>query len=63
VAKQDLLAKNDPPRARRRFTAEFKAMVALEVIKGYQSAAELDNQAQVAAHQITAWKREATGGR
>ena len=44
---------------RRRFTAEFKAKVALEAIKGYQTVAELATKHELHPTQITAWKREA----
>jgi transposase len=40
-------------RTRRRFSAEFKAKVALEAIKGHETVAELHPT------QIAAWKREA----
>ena len=46
-------------RTRRRFTAEFKAKVALEAIKGVQTVAELATRHELHPTQITAWKREA----
>ena len=46
-------------RTRRRFSAEFKAKVALEAIKG-ETVAELATKHGLHATQITAWKREAT---
>jgi len=46
-------------RTRRRFTAEFKAKVALEAIKGHQTVAELATKHELHPTQITAWKREA----
>jgi transposase len=46
-------------RTRRRFTAEFKAKVALEAIKGQQTVAELATKHELHPTQITAWKREA----
>ena len=46
-------------RTRRRFTAEFKAKVALEAIKGHQTVAELATRHELHPTQITAWKREA----
>ena len=44
---------------RRRFTAEFKAKVALEAIKGHQTVAELTTKHELHPTQIAAWKREA----
>ena len=46
-------------KTRRRFTAEFKAKVALEAIKGHQTVAELATRHELHPTQITAWKREA----
>src|SRR5664279_1194717 len=46
-------------RTRRRFTAEFKAKVALEAIKGHQTVAELATKHERHPTQIAAWKREA----
>jgi putative transposase len=46
-------------RTRRRFTAEFKAKVALEAIKGHQTVAELAIRHELHPTQFTAWKREA----
>jgi transposase len=46
-------------RTRRRFSAEFKAKVALEAIKGYQTVAELATKYELHPTQIAAWKREA----
>jgi len=46
-------------RTRRRFTAEIKAKVALEAIKGHQTVAELATRHELHPTQITAWKREA----
>ena len=46
-------------RTRRRFSAEFKAKVALEAIKGHQTVAELATKHELHPTQITAWKREA----
>jgi transposase len=44
---------------RRRFTAEFKAKVALEAIRGDQTVAELASKHELHPTQIMAWKREA----
>lgn len=46
-------------RTRRRFSAEFKAKVALEAIKGHETVAELATKHAVHPTQIAAWKREA----
>ena len=46
-------------RTRRRFSAEFKAKVALEAIKGHETVAELATRHGLHSTQIAAWKREA----
>ena len=46
-------------RTRRRFSAEFKARVALEAIKGHETVAELATRHGLHPTQIAAWKREA----
>ena len=46
-------------RTRRRFSAEFKAKVALEAIKGHETVAELASKHELHPTQIAAWKREA----
>ena len=46
-------------RTRRRFTAEFKAKVALEAIQGQRTVAELATKHELHPTQIAAWKREA----
>ncbi len=46
-------------RTRRRFSAEFKAKVALEAIKGHETVAELATKHELHLTQIAAWKREA----
>src|ERR1700712_2849604 len=46
-------------RTRRRFTAEFKAKVALEAIQGHRTVAQLATKHEFHPTQITAWKREA----
>ena len=46
-------------RTRRRFTAEFKAKVALEAIRGERTISELATKHQLHPNQITQWKRQA----
>jgi transposase len=46
-------------RTRRRFSAEFKAKVALAAIKGDETVAELVTRHELHPTQIAAWKREA----
>ena len=46
-------------RTRRRFTAEFKAKVALEAIQSHRTVAELATKHELHPTQIAAWKREA----
>jgi transposase len=46
-------------RTRRRFSAEFKAKVALEAIKGQETVVELATKHELHPTQIAAWKREA----
>lgn len=48
-------------RTRRRFTAEFKAKVALEATQGHRTVAELASKHELHPTQIAAWKREAIG--
>lgn len=45
--------------ARKRFSSEFKAKVALEAIKGDQTIAQLSSQYGVHASQINNWKKQA----
>lgn len=45
-------------RQRRRFSAEFKARLAIEAIKGQRTLAELAGEHQVHPNQITAWKKQ-----
>lgn len=44
---------------RRRFSAEFKAKVALEAIRGDQSINELASRYELHPNMITNWKRQA----
>jgi transposase len=44
---------------RRRFSAEFKAKVALEAIRGDQSISELASRYELHPNMITNWKRQA----
>ena len=45
-----------------RHSAEFKAKVALEALKGLKTANELAGQYQVHPTQISQWKRQVQGG-
>ena len=44
---------------RKRYSAEFKAKVALEAIKGEQTLAELATRFSLHSNMITNWKRQA----
>ena len=46
-------------RTRRRFTAEFKAKVALEAMQGQRTIAELATRHELHPNLITQWKRQA----
>jgi transposase len=46
-------------KTRRRFTAEFKAKVALEAIRGERTVSDLATKHQLHPNQITQWKRQA----
>ena len=47
---------------RRRFSAEFKARVAIEALVGDQTLAELAKKHDVHPNMISAWKRQAQEG-
>lgn len=47
---------------RRRFTAHFKAKIALEALRGEQTVAELAARHGIHPNQIAKWKRQATDG-
>ena len=49
-------------RTRRRFTAEFKAKVALEALRGDRTIQEIATKHQVHPNQVSAWKRQALDG-
>jgi len=45
-------------RQRRRFTAQFKAKVALEAVRGEKTVAQLAGEYEVHVNQISQWKRQ-----
>ena len=47
---------------RRRFSADFKAKVALEALKGEQTLSELATRFDLHPNMIAQWKRQATEG-
>jgi transposase-like protein len=47
---------------RRRFTADFKARVALEALRGDKTVQEIAAEHQVHPNQVSAWKRQAVDG-
>ena len=47
---------------RRRFSAAFKAEVALEAIKGERTINEIASARQVHPNQVTGWKKQALSG-
>lgn len=47
---------------RRRFTAEFKARVALEALRGDRTIQEIAAKHQVHPNQVSMWKRQAVDG-
>ena len=49
-------------RTRRRFSAEFKARVALEALRGDKTVQELAAKHEVHPNQVSAWKRQALDG-
>jgi transposase-like protein len=48
---------------RRRFTAEFKARVALDALRGDQTIQEIATRYEVHPNQVSTWKRPAARGR
>ena len=48
--------------ARRRFTAEFKARVALAALRGDKTIQEIASRHKVHPNQVSAWKRQAVEG-
>lgn len=49
-------------RKRRRFTADFKAKVAMEAIRGRRTVAELAGAYEVHPNQVTQWKKQLQEG-
>lgn len=49
-------------RTRRRFSAEFKARVALEALRGDKTVQEIAAKHQVHPNQVSAWKKQALEG-
>jgi transposase len=47
---------------RRRFTAEFKAKVALDALRGDRTIQEIASRHQVHPNQVGQWKRQALSG-
>ncbi len=47
---------------RRRFTADFKAKVALEALRGDKTIQEIAVKHKVHPNQVSAWKRQAVDG-
>ena len=47
---------------RRRFTADFKAKVALEALRGDKTIQEIATRHKVHPNQVSAWKRQAMDG-
>ena len=47
---------------RRRFTASFKAGVALEALRGDKTIQEIASRHKVHANQVSSWKRQALDG-
>ncbi len=47
---------------RRRFTADFKARVALEALRGDKTIQEIAAQHKVHPNQVSTWKRQAVDG-
>ena len=47
---------------RRRFTADFKARVALEALRGDKTIQEIASRHKVHPNQVSAWRRQAVDG-
>ena len=47
---------------RRRFTADFKAKMALEALRGDRTVQEIAARHKVHPNQVSTWKRQAVGG-
>lgn len=49
-------------KARRRFTADFKAKIALEALRGDKTIQEIASTYKVHPNQVSTWKRQAMDG-
>jgi transposase len=49
-------------KTRRRFSAEFKAKVALEALRGDVTIQEIASRHKIHPNQVSQWKKQATGG-
>ena len=49
-------------KTRRRFTADFKAKVALEALRGDQTIQQISARHKVHPNQVSTWKRQAMDG-
>jgi len=47
---------------RKRYSAEFKAKVALEALKGEETAAQIASRYEIHPNQVTQWKSQAKEG-
>lgn len=50
--------KNTNKRARRKFTGEFKAKVAVEALKAQETVNQIASQYELHPHQVAQWKKQ-----